>query len=369
MPSDSDLILSAVGDIMLGDLPACSGFGVGSMIARHGPQFPFEKCREGLADSDIVMGNLEVVLSRFNPQADPFARIHLRAQPEAVKGLSFAGVNAVTLANNHIMQHGSDAVVETVKALRENGISYTGIESAEFGFKNFSLIEKKGVKLGILGYNFRPEQYSVSRRIDVAGSLERICKDIEGVRGKCDFLVLALHWGEEFIDRPSPEQIQLGRKFVDCGAHVILGHHPHILQGVERYRGRVIAYSLGDFVFDLWPERLRKSMILRLKLVDTDDIRFEIRPVLINKKWQPEQLRGEDASRLLAEIENLALMIEADASQEEWDKDVARELQGFRRSVYFHYVKNLHRFGPKRFLSILQGIIKNRVSTPTPQSS
>ena len=133
MSSNSDLILSAVGDIMLGDLPACSGFGVGSMIARYGPQFPFERCREGLTDSDIVIGNLEVVLSRFNPQIDTFSRIHLRAQPEAVQGLSFAGINAVTLANNHIMQHGTEAVVETIKTLYENGIAHTGIESAELG--------------------------------------------------------------------------------------------------------------------------------------------------------------------------------------------------------------------------------------------
>lgn len=369
MPSDTGLILSAVGDIMMGDLPACSGFGVGSMISRYGPQFPFEKCREGLADSDIVLGNLEVVLSRFHPQSDPFARKHLRAQPEAVKGLSYAGVNAVTLANNHIMQHGANAVVETVKILRENGIAYTGIESAEFAFENLCLLERKGVKVGILGYNFRPEQYFVSPRMDVAGSPQRISEDIESARGKCDFLVLAIHWGEEFIDRPSPDQVLLGRRFIDCGAHIILGHHPHILQGVERYRGRVIAYSLGDFVFDLWPQQLRKSMILRLTLRDIDDIRFEIMPVLINKSWQPELLRGERASRFLTEIENLALKITANASQEEWDRDVAKELKGFRRSVYMHYFKNLHRFGPKRLLSIVRGIIENRVSTRSEQSS
>ena len=265
MSADSPLIVSAVGDIMIGDLPACSGFGVGSMIAKHGPKFPFEKCVAGLAGSDIVIGNLEVVLSRFNSQTEPFASTHLRAQPEAVAGLAFAGINAVTLANNHIMQHGREAVLETTRVLDQNAIAYTGIESAEFKIKNFRLIEKKGRRIGLLGYNLRPEQYSVSPRIDAAGNLDRICSDIEANKGQCDFLLLSLHWGEEFVDRPSPEQVQLGRKLIDCGAHVILGHHPHILQGVERYRGRDIASSLGDFVFDLSQNRLRKSMILKLE--------------------------------------------------------------------------------------------------------
>ena len=362
MSADSPLIVSAVGDIMIGDLPACSGFGVGSMIAKHGPKFPFEKCVAGLAGSDIVIGNLEVVLSRFNSQTEPFASTHLRAQPEAVAGLAFAGINAVTLANNHIMQHGREAVLETTRVLDQNAIAYTGIESAEFKIKNFRLIEKKGRRIGLLGYNLRPEQYSVSPRIDAAGNLDRICSDIEANKGQCDFLLLSLHWGEEFVDRPSPEQVQLGRKLIDCGAHVILGHHPHILQGVERYRGRVIAYSLGDFVFDLWQNRLRKSMILKLELAGSNDIRFEIKPILINRNWQPVLLQGEEASHQRTEIEQLASLIDANASMDDWNREVADELRKFRKSVYSHYLKSLHRFGPKRLFSLAKGIVANRLT-------
>ena len=362
MSSDTPLVISAVGDIMLGDLPACSGFGVGSMIAKYGPKFPFEKCVAGLAGSDIVIGNLEVVLSRFDPQTDSFAKTHLRAQPVAVAGLTYAGINAVTLANNHIMQHGREAVLETIRILDENAIAHTGIESAESKIKNFRLIEKKGRKVGLLGYNFRPGQYSVSPRIDVAGNLDRICSDIEAYKGQCDFLVLSLHWGEEFIGRPSPEQVQMGRKFITCGAHVILGHHPHILQGVELYRGRVIAYSLGDFVFDLWPSRLRKSMILRLELAGSDDIRFEIKPILINRNWQPVLLQGEEASRQRTEIEQLASLIDINSSMDDWNREVADELRKFRKSVYSHYLKSLHRFGPKRLFSLAKGIVTNRLT-------
>lgn len=345
---------------MLGDLPACSGFGVGSMIAKYGPNFPFEQCGKVFTDSDIVIGNLEVVLSRFDRKVDPFSSIHLRAQPEAVGGLAWAGINAVTLANNHIMQHGTGAILETIETLRHKNIAYTGIESPELGLQNFAVIEKRGVKVGLLGYNFRPEQYSVSRRIDVAGDSDRIRNDIESVRNLADFIVLSLHWGEEFINRPSSEQVRIGRDLIDCGAHVILGHHPHILQGIEKYRGRIIAYSLGDFVFDLWAERLRKSMILRLELQDPTDIRFGVLPVMINDKWQPVPWEGALGEPLKEEILGLAELINANASEAEWKREVLQELRRFRRSVYIHYLTNLHRFGVKRLSAIAMGVIRNR---------
>ncbi len=359
---NSGLTISAVGDIMLGDLPACSGFGVGSKIAKYGPDFPFAKCKGVFTGSDIAIGNLEVVLSRFNPKTDPFAKTHLRAQPEAIEGLVSAGINCVTLANNHIMQHGLAAVLETADHLISKGIAFTGIEYPDRDMRNLRILEKNGFRVGMLGYNFRPEQYTVSPRIDVAGSEERICNDIESVRGQVDIIVLSLHWGEEFINRPSGEQVRLGRKFIDSGAHIILGHHPHILQGVERYRGRVIAYSLGDFVFDLWDEPLRRSMILRMQVRDVNDVIYDIIPAVINRNWQPVLAEGEDAIRLKKEIEQLAILIDPDASQSEWEQEVARELHRFRQGVYGHYMKNLHRFGIRRLWAIAQGIVSNRIT-------
>lgn len=368
-PDSSVLSISAVGDIMLGDLPACSGFGVGSMIAKHGPNFPFAKCKDALVGSDIVIGNLEVVLSRFNPKTDPFSSTHLRAQPEAINGLVSAGVNCVTLANNHIMQHGLAAVLETTDHLRSNGISFTGIEYPERDIQNFCLIEKKGVKVGMLGFNFRPEQYSVSPRIDVAGGMERICNNIESVRNRADLIVLSLHWGEEFISRPSGEQVRMGRKLIESGANIILGHHPHILQGIEQYRGGLIAYSLGDFVFDLWEERLRKSMILQIDVRDVNEITYNIVPATINRYWQPVVIHDNTTSQLRMEIDRLANLIDPDADDSAWDREVATELRRFRKGVYGHYIRNLHRFGFRRLLSIAQSIVENRISKKAPTSS
>ena len=363
--SRQGLILSAVGDIMLGDLPACSGFGVGSMIVKHGPRFPFAKVKAELENSDIVLGNLEVVLSRFDVNKDHFGSTHLRAQPEAVDGLRWAGINALTMANNHMMQHGRAAVLETIELLRKNNIAFTGIEDNEARVTNLSIVEKKGVKIGLLGYNFRPEQYFIAPRIDVAGNIDKICSDIEAAKNNVDFIVLSLHWGEEFINRPSAEQVKLGRRLIDSGAHVVLGHHPHILQGVEKYRGRIIAYSLGDFIFDLWQLRLRKSMILKLHLKDPNDIGYEINPILINKKWQPQVLNGAEAVKLKSEIEALSVLIDENANEQEWKREVAREERSSRQSTYLHYLYSAHRFGAKRFWENFKGIVGRRIGIKT----
>lgn len=357
----SPIILSAVGDVMLGDLPACSGFGVGSMIERHGPEFPFAKIGKAFAGSDIIFGNLEVVMSRFDRKRDPFGSIHLRAQPKALAGLRQAGFNVMALANNHIMQHGRAAVVETLRLLREAQIAATGIEAADIGVENLAVTTVNGARVGFLAYNFRPPQYFVDPPIDAAGSEERILADLERYRGSADFLVLALHWGEEFVNRPSGEQVRLGRKLIDAGASAILGHHPHIVQGIESYRGRVIAYSLGDFVFDLWQKRLRESMVLRLTLHEPTRVSYEIRPVCINRNWQPELLDGSAAAALQARIAALAQLIDADLPVAEYDELVKNELRRFRREVYLHYIRSARRFGVKRFWANLKGIVSRRL--------
>ncbi len=355
------LILSAVGDVMLGDLPACTGFGVGSMIAKYGPRFPFQRCRDALVGSDIVFGNLEVVLSRFDRDSEPFENCHLRAQPEAIDGLVWAGFNVMNLANNHLMQHGREAVLETLDSLAKNGIAVTGLADAEHGIKNLTVLNAKKRSVGFLGYNFRPEQYRRGKRLDVAGSRKTILEDLEEVRRTVDIVVISLHWGEEFIARPSPEQIKLGREFIDSGAHLVLGHHPHILQGVEHYRNGIIAYSLGNFVFDFWQKRLRRSMILRLSLEDPQAISYEIVPVTINKQWQPTVLTGVEAENSRHEIEELHRLIDENADELLWRTEVDHELRAFRRSVYRHYLLSLHRYGARRFIANLAGIAKRRL--------
>lgn len=356
------LNLLAVGDIMLGDLGACFGFGVGSMIEKHGPLFPFELSADILKSGDVLIGNLEVVLSPFDRRTTPFDSAQLRGQPEAVEGLASCGFDLLSLANNHIMQHGRIALQQTLKVLKEHSIKATGIELPEEDVGNFQLIEKNGFRLGFLAYNFRPQQYFVDDPCDIPGDEKQIESDIKLYRDQVDFMIVSVHWGDEFVNRPSADQVRLGRKIIDCGASVVLGHHPHILQGVEKYNGGVIAYSLGNFVFDMWQERLRQTMILRLKLSCENDIEFDIIPMKINRRWQPEAVDDKLVDGFIERVQQLSKMITDDASKNaEYEFENKRCLQRYRRDVYKHYLMSIHRMGLRNFVRNCIRIVRNRL--------
>jgi len=362
MDSNKSVTLFAVGDIMLGDTPNSYGFGVGSYIEQEGPLFPFRLSANILKRADLLFGNLEVVLSSFNRSCDPFEKIQLRGQPKAVDGLIYAGFDILSLANNHIMQHGRQALEETIETLRGGGIAVTGVEIKEQNVSNISILEKKGLTFGFLGYNFRPQQYFLNSPLYVDGDVYRIGRDIEQVRERADIIIVSVHWGDEFIHYPSPEQVKLGRQIIDSGAKVVLGHHPHIIQGIERYHGGVIAYSLGNFVFDMWQERLRKSMILCCGFSDTGEVTYDIIPVVINQSWQPEIVSSPQLEVLKEEVLRLSLLTgNGVVDRDIYNHELKENLRRYRREVYWHYLTSIHRYNLRRLFENFLSAMKRRI--------
>jgi poly-gamma-glutamate synthesis protein (capsule biosynthesis protein) len=358
--SDS-VTLMAVGDIMLGESPACDGFGVGSKIDRRGPLFPFLHCLNGLQSADVLFGNLEVVISAFDRHNVSFDQSVFRAQPEAVDGLKAAGFDVLSLATNHIMQHGQQALDECLRRLREAGISVTGIARPEMGIQNFQTLERGGLKLGFLGYNQRPQQYFLDPPSYVPGDADAIIADIAAVRSGVDFLVISIHWGDEFIDYPSSDQVRLAHRMVDAGASLVLGHHPHVVQGVELYGAGIVAYSLGNFVFDMWQTRMRQTMILTCRLARDGRIDYEIIPVEINSHWQPEDMGGREGEDLVQAILRLADKISVDTSPDVYREELRRCNRSYRRDIYKWYLAHMFRYPPRRLAANLGRIAGKRL--------
>lgn len=355
--------LFAVGDLMLGEEAVSHGHGVGSIIDKNGSRFTFEPCADILQQADILFGNMEVVVSAFNRKNDPFDQTFLRAQPIMIEGLKYAGFNILNLANNHIMQHGQKALDETLELFNKNNISTIGIEIPERGIKNFCVLEKNGFKIGFLGYCLRPLQYFLDPPVYATGEINKIRGDIERVRDRVNIMVVSLHWGNEFIPRPSDDQVKLGRKIIDSGANIILGHHPSILQGVEKYKGGVIAYSMGNFVSDMWQYRLRKSMILQCDISASGEITYDILPVIINLSWQPEVIKGKEGEILKQEIHDLSKLIgKSIADPDGYWVELKRNTKQFKREIHWHYLTNLYRFSSMRLFSNLSRIIRNRIA-------
>jgi poly-gamma-glutamate synthesis protein (capsule biosynthesis protein) len=352
----------ATGDIMLGDSPVCYGFGVYSIIRKHGAGFPFDHVRDTLQDADLVVGNLEAVASAFDPKHDSFKQIQYRAQPEAIRGLAEAGFRCVSMATNHTMQHGRSAVEETVDLLNSAGVTFCGLEIPERSIENRCEVEIKGHKFGLLNYNLRPRQYFIDPPLWKEPDNQTILHEVGELSKQVDSVIVCMHWGDEFIEYPSPKQVELGRGIIDAGARLVIGHHPHILQGIEEYGGGIIAYSLGNFVFDLWQEKLRRSMIFKVTFDTTGHMSAECIPVMINRRHQPEILTGEPRAVAIKHIEQLADQVTDDmAKMQAYHAEVERNTRRYRRDVNLFYLTHLHRYNPRLFFGNLFNSLRRRM--------
>lgn len=351
MTKKKSVTFSAVGDLMLGDHPVVMGSGVGTMIEKRGPGFPLSKVKDRFRGRDIVFANLEFVLSRTNLIPDRLESMEMRSLPEAIDCLTGAGVNAVSVANNHMLQHGAGAFNETIELLKKNGVMPVGLRSTDDEFHSQPIIiERNGMSLGFLGYSCRKEQHFGEEPLYAVAEKDGMASDITKLKEKADWVILSLHWGNEFINRPSLDQIRLGRHLVDCGADLIIGHHPHVLQGIERYRDGIIAYSLGNFVSDMWQSRMKESMIFECTLSENRICNSGFVPVRINRDYQPEILSGTAGERLSKKLESWSEQLTngglsySKQKATRYQREVWFNTGMYRVQCYFYFLTHLWKY-------------------------
>ena len=295
--------LIAVGDISLGDSPKCFGFGVKRLIEKKGTDFIFEKIKKHLK-ADILFGNLETVLSDEGLVPYDFHSDQMRGPVESVKTLSKVGFNVLNIANNHMLEHGKAAFWDCIDNLRNNGIAIVGLKGNSVYFSRPAILHVEEKTIGFLGYSFEEDnRLGHSDEIDYAYCAEpgKILSDVRKLQQKVDFVIVSLHWGLEFAKHPSRYLVEKAHKIIDSGAAVILGHHPHVVQCVEKYKQKIICYSLGNFVFDMvWNKDCRKSMLAIFDLRSGRNVHSKIYPVKINNMYQPELDTDDRAQRYLA---------------------------------------------------------------------
>ena len=242
-PSKVRLVL--VGDIMLDRDP-----GKAMLAGRD----PFDGVAELLRGADITVGNLECVVADSGTKLDkPYT---FRADPKAIPHLA-RNFDAVSLANNHTGDFGHAALIETMYRLRGANLAFFGAGLNDAEAHTPWVVEKNGVKIAILGYNeFRPRSFEAGPRSPglAWSDDDKVVADIRAIRPKADVVLTFMHWGEEYVLEPNERQKSLSRKMVDAGADIVIGNHPHVIQGHELYKGRLITYCLGNFVFDEWKD-------------------------------------------------------------------------------------------------------------------
>ena len=292
------VVLAAVGDVMLGSY-------VGQTISNTSPLYPFEGqgIQEILAGADVTFGNLECAISDQGVQQDK--TYTFRADPAVVEGLSFAGFDIMSLANNHTGDYGDQALLDTIGALRGAGIAEVGAGSTITEARTLRVVTANGLRIAFLAYNeILPSTFEATDTSPGSAWAreEAMVEDVQAARDLADVVVVSCHWGVEYSTRSNATQQSLARALAGAGADLVLGHHPHVLQGLGYLSDTLVAYSLGNFVFyDMLAAETSETLILRCVL-DTSGVKtVELIPVII-ANGQPALATAEVGDAIIERV-------------------------------------------------------------------
>ena len=279
--------------IFAGDLNFAANF---EYAAQHRPINVFARWKR-IVQYDLMMVNLEnAVTQSVDSMEKEFV---FKMKPDYLSQLCGAGISIVNCANNHTADFGVEGILETIHQLDSAGIRHTGIGRNLAEARKPVVFHVKGIRIGFLGYG--GEGTFIASRTQ-PGTTSRsqwlILEDIKRLRPHVDFIVINLHWGEELETKPDSNQILLAHRMIECGADLIVGHHPHVLQGIERYRGKIIAYSLGNFVFGGNSRSANSETAVVKVRFAKDTMEVQAVPVSV-RNWQPAPADSNAAYRVL----------------------------------------------------------------------
>ena len=241
---------------LLGDI---AQFGKFSIVNNNSLNGYFEEIAKKLQDCDLVIGNLETpYVKDFKPYGSKSA--HVSSEPKNVEILKLLNINYVNLSNNHIFDFGSSAYELTKKVLHENGINYFGIEGKQ------CFVNKNGIKVALSGYcsfNTNPQKITFNSSIGINGlDIEQVKKNMSANHENGYFNILSIHSGQEHVNFPSLDDINMARELSNIAPYIYYGHHPHVIQPVENYNKSLLAYSLGNFCFsDVYTNKSKSPLV------------------------------------------------------------------------------------------------------------
>jgi len=265
------------------------------------PTRPFAKVRDLVRRADLAIATLEAPLSgnenRYCDTCMTFV-----GNERYVSGIVDAGFDALNLANNHIGDAGPSGVTDSIRVLTAAGIVPFGAGENEAAARRPAILATPGGTVALLGYSdVPPESYrATATRAGHAALVhtdgyEAVRADIAAARRVADVVIVVAHWGIEYEDRPRPWVVEAAHAMIDAGADVVLGDHPHWVQSVELYKGRYIAYSLGNFIFDqMWSVETRQGSLHRLFFDGTRLVSVRIIPTLLEDWHQPRPLEPDE---------------------------------------------------------------------------
>ncbi len=300
LPETFELV--AAGDVMLSR-------GVGKRIAQYGVHYPFQEIRDLLMEADLSFVNLECVLSS---EGEPMPRkeFTFRAIPEAVLGLQAAGIDVVSVSNNHSMDYGAEALLDMNDILAHHRIAFAGAGRNAKSAHREALIRLGTLTVAVLAYseNFYLTVEATETQPGIAVISEQaLMTDIRRAKSRADIVIVSFHWGWEYSDHPTEKDRQRAHLSIDSGADLVIGHHPHVIQGIERYKHGLICYSLGNFIFDQRKPATQRGLLFRGQFSAQGIQKAELIPTTIHPlEFRPRRATGKEAGVILTELMQLS---------------------------------------------------------------
>ena len=302
--AEISITISVVGDCTLGtDENFNYARSLNAYYEKNGPAYFLKNVKSIFEADDLTIANLEGTFTDLKTRADKTYAV--KGPAEFVKILTSSSVEAVTLANNHSRDYGMQSLADTRNTLDSAGVIH-------FGYDVTKVVEVKGIKVGLVG---------IYELIDHTGRAQQVKDNIAKVKSEgADIVIVIFHWGIERDAAPNSHQTMLGRLAIDEGADLVCGHHPHVLQGIETYKGKNIVYSLGNFCFGGNSNPSDKdTMIFQQTFTVTkngvkDDNVTNVIPCSLSSErnrnnYQPTPATGSEAERIMKKIKDRSALI------------------------------------------------------------
>ena len=317
-------MLVFTGDINLTDWYFNVGFGIGTRIANGFD--PFRKLNRNAYD--LWVGNFEGVASNVTDKVGYDGEV-FRVQPRVLQNLNHFDVYG--LANNHVMQHGKEAYQQTFDAICGYGSNCFGANRQKSVIMKHQgkMVSFTGVSLRIDDFTNAPSYWCNPEYKEIETELKSLPVDA--------FKVLYIHWGNEYINRPSSAQKKFAHWLIDAGFDLIIGMHPHVLQGYEEYNGKYIFYSLGNFVFEMAWEPTRIGAIVKFDLdtkqpsVEYIHIENDATPVVVEESKIPIEWRFDFLNEVLKKEDN----------SEQYHAEISKNYATYRKANHRYIVNNM----------------------------
>lgn len=297
------ITITAVGDMIFDRK-------VKTLIESAGGLAPLDGVSALLDDADITVGNLESPLSDRGTR-NAAKDVTFRGDPRGIEGLSASGFDFLSLANNHVLDYGPDALDDTVAALDGAGIAYAGAGADRAAAWKPAVREVGDTTVAFLSFShILPAGFTATdSRPGLAagrGNMDAVADAIASAKSTYDYVLVSFHWGVEYEDYANGEQVRDARRAIDAGADMVLSHHPHVIQGIEFYSDRLIVYSTGDFVFDHYSRKTGESFILDARLGPAGVTDVKCTPVYLDAHGAPDVVAGTEARVILERLRDIS---------------------------------------------------------------